>query len=271
MNRVLLGTIGAIAMATSASAADLAPRPYTKAAPIVAAAYSWSGFYVGVHAGYAWMDSTDNITAANAAALVFLAPPPDIAPSLPLDPRGFIGGGQVGYNWQISPTWLIGLEADFSGTNLNRTVALPGPDDFSRIITANEKMDWFGTVRGRVGVTFDRTLLYATGGLAYGHVSLSTALTRITGAGCAANNCQNGSITDTRFGWTVGGGVEWAFADNWSVRGEYLYYDLGTISHAMTDPQFPAIFNATADLKGSIARAGLNYKFNWGSAVVARY
>jgi outer membrane immunogenic protein len=135
-------------------------------------------------------------------------------------------------------------------------------------MTANEKLDWFGTVRGRVGVTFDRALLYATGGLAYGHATLSTALTRTTG--CAGNNCQNGSTADTKFGWTVGGGLEWAFANNWSVKGEYLYYDLGSLSHTMVDPAFPAVFNASASLRGSVARAGLNYKFNSGP-VVAKY
>jgi outer membrane immunogenic protein len=196
-----------------------------------------------------------------------------------LNSTGFIGGGQAGYNWQAGPMWVIGVETDISGTTLNRTVSVPGLGDPSRIVTASEKLDWFGTVRGRIGVTpTDRALLYVTGGLAYGHANLSTALTRpgfSPGAppdGCGGfNNCQSGSVSDTRIGWTVGGGLEWAFARNWSLKGEYLYYDLGTLSHAMTDPFFPAIFNASAGLKGSIARAGLNYKFDWGGPVVAKY
>jgi outer membrane immunogenic protein len=256
------------AAANCAHAADLR-TPVYKAAPAVAApAYNWTGFYIGGHAGYSWMRSTDSVTGANAAGLGFTTTS-EVATSLPLDPKGFIGGGQAGYNWQFSPMWVVGLETDFSGVDLKNTISLPGPADASRIMTASEKLDWFGTFRGRVGITpFDRGLLYATGGLAYGHASLSTALTRpgfTPGApanGCGGfNNCQSGSVSDTRVGWTVGGGFEWAFIGNWSVKGEYLYYDLGTISHTMTDPVFPAIFNASAPIKGSIARAGLNYKF----------
>jgi outer membrane immunogenic protein len=263
----------------AASAADLAPGPYTKApAMVVNPGYNWTGFYIGVHAGATWLTSTNNITPANGGLASWFVPPTQIATSLPLNSTGFIGGGQLGYNWQVNPIWVVGLETDFSGTSLSHTVSLPGPDDTSRIVTASDKLDWFGTVRGRIGMTpTDRALLYVTGGLAYGHASLSTAVTRPdpTSAppnGCGGqNNCQSGSVSDTKIGWTVGGGLEWAFANNWSLKGEYLYYDLGTLSHLMKDPFFPATFNASADIKGSIARVGLNYKFDWGGPVVAKY
>ena len=264
--------VGAVAQLTAvgAFAADLSPAPvYTKAPP-VAAPYSWTGFYVGGNAGYTWMNSTDTVTAANAAAAGFTTDG-EIATSLPLNPKGFIGGGQVGYNWQVSSMWVVGLETDFSGADVRKTVSLPGPTDAARIMTANETLDWLGTFRGRVGVTpWDHGLLYVTGGLAYGHGSLSTALTRpgtpppAPPNGCGGfNNCQSGSVSATNAGWTVGGGAEWAFTNNWSVRAEYLYYNIGNLSHAMVDPFFPAtIFNASAGLKGSIARGGLNYRFN---------
>ena len=131
-------------------------------------------------------------------------------------------------------------------------------------MTANETLDWFGTVRGRIGVTpTDRALWYFTGGLAYAHANLSTALSTTPRTRCAGQtNCQQGAVDATKIGWTIGGGLEWAFADNLSFKTEYLYYDLGTLSHSMTDPFFPAIFNASADIKGSIARVGLNYKFS---------
>jgi outer membrane immunogenic protein len=252
------------AVISSAWAADLA-APVYKAPPAVLAAYSWTGFYIGGNAGYAWMDSTDNITATNAAGLSFTSQS-FIATSLPVNPKGFIGGGQAGYNWQINPTWVLGFETDFSGANVLGTLSLPGPADSSRIMTANEKLDWLGTVRARLGYTpWDRTLVYATGGFAYGHASLSTALTRPgvgSPTGCGGlNNCQSGSISAINAGWTAGGGVEWVFAKNWSLKGEYLFYDLGSISHGMADPFFPAAYNASAGVKGSIARAGLNYTF----------
>lgn len=263
--------------AASASAADLAARPYTKAPVAVAEVYNWTGFYIGGHAGYDWGKSTDTITGVDAASANFLGT--QVATSLPLDPRGFIGGGQLGYNWQISPLWVAGLEADISWVDAKRTVSLPGPTDPSRIVTATERLDWFGTVRGRLGITpADRLLIFATGGLAYGHVNLSTALTRIdlaTGANTCVlpagggNNCQNGSASEVKYGWTVGAGLEWAVDRNWTVKGEYLYYDLGHISHPMIDTRFPFVFNASADVRGNIVRAGVNYKF--GGPVVAKY
>lgn len=277
MQRVLLALAAVVLGAGTALAADLPVRTYAKA-PAIASVYNWTGFYVGGNAGWVWNRSGDTITGANAAGQGFLTPTVDVAPFIPLSSNAFIGGGQAGYNWQVDPMWVVGVEADIQGTALKTTVSRPGPDDASRIMTATEKLDWFGTLRGRVGVTpWDRGLLYVTGGLAYGHASLSTALTRpgfspppAPANGCGgANNCQAGSATDTRFGWTVGAGFEWAFQQNWSVKGEYLYYDLGSLSHRMTDPFFPAVFNASADLKGSIARAGINYR--WGGPVVAKY
>jgi opacity protein-like surface antigen len=150
----------------SVQAADLAARPSVKAPAMVNSAYNWTGFYVGGHAGYSWMDSTVELSPANAAANSFFAPPAIIAPSVPVDPKGFMGGGQAGYNWQVDPMWVIGVETDLSWSNVKRTTSLPGPADPSRIVTVQEKLDWFGTFRGRVGVTpVDRVLVYATGGL----------------------------------------------------------------------------------------------------------
>jgi outer membrane immunogenic protein len=273
-------TIAALFFATgmvSVQAADLAARPSVKAPAMVNSAYNWTGFYVGGHAGYSWMDSTVELSPANPAANSFFAPPTIIAPSVPVDPKGFMGGGQAGYNWQVDPMWVIGVETDLSWSNVKRSTSLPGPADPSRIVTVQQKLDWFGTFRGRVGVTpVDRVLVYATGGLAYGHAGLSTALTRVF-AGVntcvlpnnGGNNCQNGSQSETKIGWTAGGGIEWAFTGNWSLKGEYLYYDLGSISHTMVDARFPAILNASDELKGSIVRAALNYKFS--GPVVAKY
>jgi outer membrane immunogenic protein len=98
-------------------------------------------------------------------------------------------------------------------------------------------------------------------GACYGHGSLSTALTRTSG--CPGNNCESGSVSDTRAGWTAGGGLDWAITGNWIGRFEYLYFDLGNLSHLMTDPRpaFTSVFDASANLKGSLALASLIYKF----------
>jgi outer membrane immunogenic protein len=264
MRRLSIAVIAAastVAFTQIASAADL-PRK-APAPPPPPIAFNWTGFYVGGHAGYMWVNSSDEITSATPNSFIIGQ---DIPSSIPLDPKGFIGGGQVGYNWQSPGSrFVYGLEADISWTNLDTTAALPGPADSTRLMTANQKMDWFGTLRGRLGYTLvDQWLAYVTGGLAYGHASLSTALTRPGNPfGCNGNNCQSGSVSDTKVGWTIGGGLEWAFANHWSVKAEYLYFDLGGLSHQMTDPEFPTIiFNASADFKGSIARVGLNYQFH---------
>jgi outer membrane immunogenic protein len=259
MRRFLLSGLGVLAMLASpleARAADLAP--VTKA-PAIVPAFSWTGFYLGANAGYGWVRNIDRITAVNDFS--GLVGGNFIATSLPIDARGFVGGGQIGYNWQINPLWVAGLEADIAWTDIHGSVAVPGPNDNSRIMTGGQKLDWLGTVRGRFGITpADRTLLFVTGGFAYGHGSLATALTRTT-APCAVSNCQKGSTSGDLTGWTVGGGAEWAFTANWSAKAEYLYYDLGSLSHLMTDPNFPSIFNARANFTGHIARLGVNYRF----------
>lgn len=246
---------------SSASAADLPARAPVYKAPLVSV-YNWSGFYVGGHVGYGWTDTTD--TLADVTGIAFVGNG-EIARSIPLDASGFLAGGQIGFNWQLAPMWVVGIEADISWTDQHATTARPGPTDPTRIVTASQSLDWFGTVRGRLGVIpADRLLAYVTGGLAFGDANLSTALSRTTGCG-GINNCQAGSTSGTLTGWTVGGGVEWAFAHNWSLKGEYLYYDLGDLSHLMTDPFFPATtLRATADFNGHIVRAGINYKFDWG-------
>ncbi|HYW64705.1 MAG TPA: outer membrane protein [Bradyrhizobium sp.] len=266
MKKIILATVLAGIGSTAALAADIgAAAPYAKAPAMMAPVASWTGWYIGGNVGYGFMKSSDSITGANAAGAAFAVPGGVIATSIPLDSHALIGGGQFGYNWQVSPRWVVGVEADMSWTDMNKMVAAPGPADPTRIMPATEKFDWIGTARGRVGfIPVDRLLVFGTGGLAYGHASLSTALTRIRLDGtviCTGNNCQNGSTSETRVGWTIGGGAEWAFTSNWSLKAEYLYYDLGTVSHTMTDPSFPSIFNAAVRLNGNVVRAGVNYHF----------
>jgi outer membrane immunogenic protein len=265
MKKVLLAATALLGLVAPAIAADMAVK-----APMVApVAYNWTGFYVGGNVGYGRLRSTDTITAVDPASAVFLATN-TVATSIPLNSDGVVGGGQVGYNWQFAPNWVAGIEADIAAADLSSSNTLLNLPGTTRPMTASERLNWIGTVRGRLGfLPTDRLLVYGTGGFAYGDGRLSTALSNVNA--CAGlNNCQAGSASETLTGWAAGVGAEWAFANNWSARVEYLHFDLGSLSHRMVDPAFPFVFNASANFRGDIVRVGLNWKLG-GGAVVAKY
>jgi outer membrane immunogenic protein len=266
----------------SGVAADLAPRIYTKAPAVIDAGYEWSGFYIGGNAGYSWgrvgtsgaLTGTQNVSVFRTAGPTLISSV-NSALALPLTGRnamnGFIGGGEAGYNWQRAQ-WLFGVEADFQGSDERASggvCTVAGCPLGSTVFTTNYRLDWFGTVRGRVGfIPVDRVLLYATGGLAYGHFSADVpSLPVFWGS--------------TRAGWTVGAGAEVAIDHNWSVKLEYLYVDLGhvggnggaagtTISNALNTPSlgFNTVTTTTlastfnSRFSENILRVGLNYRFN---------
>jgi outer membrane immunogenic protein len=276
MKRTYLA-IAAIAssLATSAFAADLAPKMYTKAPAPVVAVYDWTGFYIGGNIGYSWGRSSDTSTLTNSAGTVLFAS----ADKTNLD--GVVGGGQIGYNWQVQ-NWVWGLEADIQGTDEkgsraficpagictpnvpgNLALAILGP---AVPLALSQKIDWFGTVRGRAGILVDpKVLLYATGGLAYGAVNTSEAI------GVVPVWFSN---TTTNVGWTVGAGVEGVIGGNWTAKLEYLYVDLGRISGSFVTP-IPALgggfvtSNYSSHITDNVLRVGVNYKF--GGPVVAKY
>jgi outer membrane immunogenic protein len=269
-----------LATSVMASAADL-PVKAIAPAPI----WSWTGFYAGVNVGYGWSDSTIDLVPHNPA---FTAGVLDVAlaagvvpPSLATNPHGVLGGVQAGYNLQ-SGSFVWGIETDISAAAIKGSSTASGTAfGFSTFTTTQqEKIDWLGTVRGRVGATVTPDwLLYVTGGLAYGHVKGSTSIVDLTGnSGVPCQNiiCGTGAVDSWRVGWTVGGGGEYRFASNWSVKLEYLYYDLGSEKYTFFNPVFPFTpgpdrgFDATANFKGHIARIGVNYKFDSGP-VVAKY
>lgn len=214
MKKIISSGVVAAALlaAAPAFAADLA-KSYPVKAPVVVAepVFSWTGFYLGGNAGGAWgsVDSDAGV--------------------LDMSPSGFIGGGQVGYNFQFDNNVVLGIEADFQGSDVSDTS-----------FGVQSKMDYFGTVRGRIGYAFDHILPYVTGGFAWGHNKVTDQLTGL-------------ETSNTLTGWTVGGGVEYALTNNWTVKGEYLYMDLG-------DDYYDSI-GANAGLTASVVRAGINYKF----------
>ncbi|MGB3867030.1 MAG: outer membrane protein [Xanthobacteraceae bacterium] len=231
MKSFLMGTVAlaAIGMALPASAADLAARPYTKApVPVPAQIYNWTGFYIGGFGGYGW---TGDVTSGAGG----------------LDMTGGFGGGTIGYNWQNNNV-VFGIEVDAAGADISASAGVPG------VLWAKSQINAFGTVRGRLGVTpSPSSLLYVTGGYAWANNKLSVDLGGLTA-----------SDSRTHSGWTVGAGLEYMFAPNWSAKVEYLYADLdgqdyfnGTLSSGRTS------LNSV--------KAGINYHFNWGGPVVAKY
>ncbi len=269
MKKVLFAALLAgTAFATPALTADLPRKAPAFVPPPV---FSWTGFYVGVNAGYGFGNDSDvrttGIGVANVNAVADLARPPRVR----LDRDGFVGGGQIGYNWQLAPSWVLGIEADIQYSDIRDTVnaqttlAVAGPNGTAAGTRNNlftTQMEYFGTVRGRLGYSFDRSLIYATGGLAYGDVTNAATFTGVA-PGFATQFVGRRNRTDT--GYTVGGGIEHAFAPGWSLKAEYLYYDLGDNTVPVLNIAGPAAaggpgYNSRFQNDGHIVRMGLNYK-----------
>jgi outer membrane immunogenic protein len=297
MKKFLLTTAAFGMLALPAMAADMARAPVYRA-PIPAPLCIWCGFYLGLNAGGTW--SNNNSVDVNSVRTVDFPPGPasygaasaaGATGSVPVGGRsGFIGGGQIGYNWQVFRAWLVGLETDIQGvssgegrgTLTNSVGPFPffgAPEVVRTSITSTSRFDYLGTVRGRLGYLFTPTfLLYGTGGLAYGGVKASTAITQANNdcvffpAGCLQPaTAAAGSFSQTRAGWTAGGGLEWMFAQKWSAKVEYLHYDLGSVTFANgalvttsgTAPAAigPVVVSSTSNAKfsGDMVRAGVNY------------
>jgi outer membrane immunogenic protein len=241
------------------------------------AVYNWTGWYVGVNAGGMWGDDHADPGAFVSNGFVNFANREAMGqfPTYRFGDSAFIGGGQFGYNWQ-SGAIVSGFEADFQYTSHDstQTVAFPAGAFNANTESANQKLDFLGTVRGRLGYTFTPMFLgYVTGGLAYGQMQNSVTTVGVPNG--FAGVAISGSSTDWKAGWTVGAGFEYAFMNNWSVKAEYLYYDLGSSQNVVLDYSALAgvagsnLIYYRANVNGNIVRAGLNYKF--GAPVVARY
>jgi len=213
LSSALGAALAVFALTSAASAADMPARTYTKAPPMVAA-YNWTGLYIGLNGGYGWVDSGGS------------------------NPGGFVGGGQIGYNWQAMGSPLVlGLEADLQGADIDESATAGG-------VTATQRAKAFGTVRGRIGYAFDRAMIYATGGWAYTRTSLD-----LTGPGGSI------SSSDWSSGWALGGGLEYAFMGPWTVKLEYLHVDSGDVTLSL------AGVPVTGSYDMNVVRAGLNYRF----------
>jgi outer membrane immunogenic protein len=218
---ILAGIAAALLTAPlAAQAADLAPPRYPEPAYVVPTA-NWGGFYLGLNGGYLW--GTSDWTGG--------------AGTFKVHPQGFIGGGTIGYNFQAD-AFVLGIEGDIDYVDAKDTA--------SAAICAGctFKDTWLATVRGRIGYSFGPWLPFLTGGGAWGNAEVNTG---------------GGTVSDTRGGWTAGGGIEYAFLGPWSAKLEYLYVDLGTATCTAAACGLPA--DAKIDFTANVLRAGLNYRF----------
>ena len=278
MKKILLSSVALLGLATGAVAADLpsrrAPAPIIAAAPL----FTWTGFYAGFNAGYGFDASSNSqptvIGVNGASTLVLPGTTAAIAFSNGQSNDGFVGGGQVGYNYQFTPGSgvVVGIEADAQyvdfGRQRNRFSAT-GPLAAQQVFNPAgvSGLDYFGTVRGRLGYAFDRTLVYGTGGFAYGS------------GGGRDFGLTNSSRDDFQTGWAAGGGIEYALptdsflnffrssAVTLKVEGLYVNLDRNTrnqgafvINAASNVPAFYSPVGRRSD-EFAVVRAGLNYKF----------
>ena len=246
MKKFLLGTVALVALGTaSAVAADLPARTYTKAPAFAPApVFNWSGIYVGGHIGAAFGGddsfATDivGLTGSNRDA-------------------AFLGGGQIGADYQFAPNWVVGIEGQISGiSNSDRTFGLAGE-------SLRDRSDWIASVTGRLGYTWGPGMIYAKGGVAFRDNKDIEASAGFAGLGVGTDR------QDT--GYTVGGGFEYMFAPAWSAKVEYQYYNFDTTNVLVGTalPGAPGVISYKDDLH--TVKVGINYHINWAGPVVAKY
>jgi outer membrane immunogenic protein len=234
MQKIAAAVLFGVLTAGAAHAADLGRMP-TKAPPVVAPVYNWNGFYIGAHLGWgrsntSWSDPTVAFGAIGDT-----------------NSDGFLGGGQLGYNWQFAPNWVLGIEGQISAADLNRSTTFVAP---GASLTLSHDAKWIASVTGRLGYAADNWLFYAKGGGAWADVD-ATATATLGGLSATA------SANSSRSGWTAGGGIEWGFAPNWSALVEYQFYDFGSKTFALN----PGAIPLTADNEIHSVKVGVNYRF----------
>ena len=234
MKRLLLASVSVLALTSAKPGLAASPPPF-----------NWTGCYVGVHVGYGWgrtriADTPDGLLVGFVAS--------SLVPSVDIDTNGIIGGGQVGCDYQFATSWVVGVEGEFAGAGIS------GNADFTGVVpgvsTFHSKTDWLANVTGRLGYAWDpRWLVYVKGGAAWAGDKYDLATYLGTWA-----------ASETRSGWTVGGGLEWAFADQWGASFEYQFYDFGskdvTFSAAAFGPQIENVKQQIHTVK-----FGINYRF----------
>ena len=261
MKTLLFATAAVLGLAAAqpANAADLG-IPTT--APIVAPFYNWNGFYFGGNVG-GGTGHTDYNSYLSSGALDFTGN---------YDSRGFVGGGQIGFNYKITPQMLIGVEADGDWSSINGTAY---GCTVTVCATGNTNLNDFGTVRGRVGYVSNNFLLYGTGGWAWSEAGTNRTINCV-GATCAAGGAGTASAlvgmvassSGTEGGWAAGAGIEYGFLPNWTVRAQYLHLEFDNVGRSFAYAGFPTAFRSTVASDGvETFTIGVNYLFNWAPSV----
>jgi outer membrane immunogenic protein len=239
-----------VIFAAPALAADLR-MPVKAPVPYVPPVFNWTGCYIGVQGGGAWGRSRHINQVAGVNTNI----------TDPYDVDGFLVGPTVGCNFQTGG-FVFGIEGDWSWSSKEGEGR--GIPPFSTLAVSQTRENWLATIRGRLGWAFDRWMIYATGGGAFADIEARVVPDAILGIAPI-------SESQTRAGWTVGGGFEWAFAPNWSAKIEYLHVEFEDVGYFLTPPVGFANRAGGVPLHNDIVRAGINYRFGWGGPVVASY
>jgi len=234
MKRTVLEAISAFLIAAPLSTASAADMPLKAPPPPPAPVYNWTGFYLGGQIGDGW--GTSFQMGANG-----------FGNTGNYRITGVVGGGTAGYNWQFNPSWVVGIETDFSGAGIVGTTG--SSSTYGCIAGCENRIEWFGTVRGRVGYAFNSVLFYGTGGFAYGSAEADII-------GCPSGFCGTRTVN----GWTAGGGIEIAMDRFWSFKLEYLYVDLNNYNFTLAEG-CAGTGGCVSPAKFNVVRVGANYKF----------
>jgi outer membrane immunogenic protein len=236
MKKVLLAAASLTAFALAGTANAAPPPP----------AWSWTGFYIGVNAGGSiGRDPTTQWSQLFGTIASFT-----------MSPAGFVGGGQLGYNYQFAPNWVVGVEGDFQGTSQSDSSCVGNgcSNPLGFYYTAEQKLKWIATARARLGYTNGDWLWYVTAGGAWAQIHNDFRVYTPTDVAGSADFNQSG--------WGVGSGVETHLGGGWTAKAEYLYLDLGSYTDFVFDPLTHSNFTMTSDVRDHIIRVGLNYKFH---------
>jgi outer membrane immunogenic protein len=244
MRRLVVALLASSALSFAAQAADLPVKAPISPPPVVL--YNWTGFYAGGHIGGGWVTQSSKFVSTTGVAL------DPVGTTYGTNRSGFLGGGQIGYNYQIQ-NWVLGVAGDFSWTRATAD-SLSNGSLLASTIHSQGKTDWYATVTGRVGYAMNNWLFYAKGGGAWVHDTYG-GYAIVAGA-----TTTNADVKSTRSGWTVGGGVEWGFWDKWTAFVEYDYIDVGTKTITFSSSA-GTTSNYDVDGKFSLVKGGVNYRF----------